>query len=71
VGTSNSYDLSRRPILVIWGGARISGMHREGRPLHGEDEGQMGIIGAHMLLYTPEADALRSTLRECIWLQIC
>lgn len=24
----------------------------------------MGIIGAHMLLYTPEADALRSTLRD-------
>ena len=24
----------------------------------------MGIIGAHMLLYSPEADALRSTLRD-------
>ena len=24
----------------------------------------MGIIGAHMLLYSPEADALRATLRD-------
>jgi len=24
----------------------------------------MGIIGAHVLLYTPEADALRATLRD-------
>ena len=39
-------------------------MHREGRPLHREDEGHMAIIGAHMLLYSPEADALRSTLRD-------
>jgi hypothetical protein len=26
----------------------------------------MGIVGAHILLYTPEADALRSVLRDVI-----